>query len=78
MQKKSRDASCFFGNSNRKKAEEYKLVLPLCPEHHRNGVDSPHRNRMVDIAYKCWGQFAYEQYIGTREDFYHDFGRYYI
>lgn len=68
----------FFGTANRKMAEKYHLTLPLCQEHHRNGPNSPHKNRSIDLSYKCWAQFAYEQNIGTMEDFRREFGRSYI
>lgn len=65
----------FFGTSNRKISDKYGLVVPLCPEHHRNGADSPHKNKTVRLVLECWAQTVYESQIGTRDDFRGDFGK---
>ena len=68
----------FFGTSNRKISDKYGLVVPLCPEHHRNGPDSPHKNKPLRMALECWGQSVYEAKIGTREEFRAEFGKSYL
>lgn len=68
----------FFGARNRKIADKHGLVVPLCYLHHREGADAPHKNRILDLSLKCWGQAIYEQKIGTREDFRREFGKSYL
>ena len=68
----------FFGTANRDKAEKYGLTIPLCTKHHTGSGDSPHKNRIIDLALKCWGQTVYENKIGTREDFRREFGKSYL
>lgn len=68
----------FFGTSNRDKAEKYGLTIPLCNKHHTGSGDSPHKNRIIDIALKCWAQTVFETQIGTREDFRREFGKSYL
>lgn len=66
----------FFGP---KKAfcDRYGYLIPLCYEHHE-GMQGPHRNREIDIAYKRMAQRHYEAHIGTREDFIRELGKSYI
>jgi len=68
----------FFGTSNRDKAEKYGLTIPLCNKHHTGSGDSPHKNRIIDLALKCWAQTVFETQIGTREDFRREFGKSYL
>lgn len=68
----------FFGTSNRKIADKHGLTIPLCYLHHREGSDAAHKNRIVDLALKCWTQSVYEEKIGTREDFRREFGKSYL
>lgn len=68
----------FFGTSNRNKAEKYGLTIPLCNKHHTGSGDSPHQNRIIDLALKCWAQTVFETQIGTREDFRREFGKSYL
>lgn len=63
----------FFGTANRKLADKYKLVLPLCAKHHR-GSNGPHQNREIDIHYKQLGQAAFELKY-SREKFMQLFGK---
>lgn len=67
----------FFGR-NRRVADKYGLVVPLCFLHHREGANAVHKNRAVDLALKCWGQNIYEEKIGTRDDFIREFGKSYL
>lgn len=67
----------FFGPC-RKIADEYKLIVPLCGQHHREGKDSPHKNRIIDLALKCWAQSVFEKEIGDRADFRKKFRKSYL
>lgn len=66
----------FFGR-NRQKSIKYKLILPLCYEHHE-GDYGPHRNRTTDLAYKKMAQEAFERTYGDRDDFRAEFGKSYL
>lgn len=60
---------CLHGTANRKKADKYNLVIPLCHEHHTGGKQSAHLNARYDLMYKKMAQKAFEEKIGTREEF---------
>lgn len=62
----------FFGR-NRSLSIKYKMVVPLCYEHHE-GMESPHRDREVDLSLKRWAQGAF----GERDDFIKVFGKSYL
>lgn len=62
----------FFGSANRKKSIYWKLVAPLCVEHHE-GTYSPHHDKNVDLWLKQEGQKAFEKYVGNRELFMNEF-----
>lgn len=68
----------FFGTADRSLSEECGLTVPLCNKHHTGGVDCPHKNRIIDLALKCWGQTVYEQKIGDRDSFRRKFKRSYL
>lgn len=68
----------FFGTGNRQKSDIYGFVVPLCNKHHTGGGDCPHRNRIIDLALKCWGQSVFEKELGTRQDFRNVFGKSYL
>lgn len=68
-----------FGSANRKQADKYGLLVGLCYEHHRgtsgvHGRDGKHLNE--DLKY--YAQYAFEQKIGSREDFMKIFGKSYM
>lgn len=67
----------FFG-SDRPISEKYHLTVPVCNKHHTQSGDSPHRNRIIDIALKCWAQTVFENQIGSREQFRKEFKRSYL
>ena len=67
----------FMGTANRKKADKYKYIIPLCAEHH-TGSNGIHRNRGVDLRWKELAQQHYERHIGTRKDFIKEFGKSWI
>lgn len=67
----------FFG-PDRPVSEKYHLTVPVCNQHHTQSGDSPHRNRTIDLALKCWGQTVYENQIGTRDQFRKEFKRSYL
>lgn len=68
----------FFGKADRPVAEKYRLIVPVCNKHHTGGADSPHKNRVVDLALKCWAQSIYEKEIGDRNDFRREFRKSYL
>ena len=68
----------FFGTADRAKSDKYHLVVPLCNKHHTGSAECPHRNRIIDLSLKMWGQAIYEQKIGTRGDFRKDFRKSYL
>lgn len=68
----------FFGSANRAMSEKYHLTVPLCNKHHTGSGDCPHRNRVVDLALKCWAQSVYEKELGDRTGFRRDFGKSYL
>lgn len=51
----------FFGTSNRKWSDKYKLVVPLCGEHHRGSAVSPHFDKDFDLALKRYAQERFEK-----------------
>lgn len=68
----------FFGTSNRAVADKYHLTVPVCNKHHTGSAECPHKNRIIDLALKCWAQSIYELKIGDRNDFRRDFGKSYL
>lgn len=69
---------CLHGTSNRKNAEKYGLVVYLCSKHHRGSREGAHGNRKVDIYLIEQAQKAFEEKIGTREQFMEIFGKNYL
>ena len=70
----------FEGVANRKKSEEYGLVVLLCGEEcHRNGREAAHRCGETALRLHRWGQrkFMAEQ-NATEEDFRRVFGKSYL
>ena len=66
----------FGGNPNRKNSERYGLFVFLHGEKcHRNGKQSVHRNREVRLKVQQDGQRAFEDKIGSREEFRKIFGK---
>ena len=49
--------------------------IPLCHEHHTGGKQSAHLNARYDLMYKKMAQKAFEEKIGTREEFIKAFGK---
>ena len=68
----------FMGVANRPISDKYGYVLPLCQEHHTGSAQSPHRDRKIDLAYKCMAQKHFEENKGNREMFINLFGRSYL
>lgn len=69
----------YFGTANRKKSEQYGLKVWLCGHKcHRNGPNSPHKNKMVDNSLKCLAQAKFEEIYGDRELFRQEFGKSYL
>lgn len=68
---------CFFG-PNRKIADKFGLVVPLCMEHHTGSNYSPHRNRELDLEIKRKAQRDFEEKHGNRALFIELFGKSYL
>ena len=66
------------GTANRKLADKYKLVVPLCRKHHTGSNDSVHRNPDMDLRFKQIAQETFESSKGSREDFIRIFGKSYL
>lgn len=74
-----------FGGADRKKSTEDGLILPLCPEHHRDGKNAVHINADMRRWTYILGQYAFEsQYDGlapkgtARELFRDRYGKNYL
>lgn len=65
-----------YGNKNRSLADKYKLVVPLCHNHHQGKI-SPHQNREFDLLLKRMAQKAFNTHYPD-EDFLKVFGRNYL
>ena len=68
----------FFGTANRKKSIEDGLVVNLCGEHHNLGTNGVHFNRELDLELKKKAQTAYEQKLGSRDEFIKRYGKNYL
>lgn len=64
----------FGGTANRKLSDKYKLVIPLCNEHHNMSNDSVHFNKEMDLNIKKTGQKKFEE-KHSHEEFMKIFGR---
>lgn len=67
----------FFGTSNRKWSDKYKLVVPLCHIHHRGSDLSPHFNKDFDMKLKQYAQERFQEEYPDL-DFMKIFGKNYI
>ena len=65
---------CLHGTANRKKADKYKYIVPLCREHH-TGNYGAHQDKTLDLFFKQMAQKHFEKHIGTRDDFRAVFGK---
>ena len=67
----------FFGTANRKIADKYGYVVPLCAEHHR-GKTGIHQNREMDLLFKATAEWHFLDNHGTVKDFIKIFGKNYL
>lgn len=67
----------FFGNPNRRHAEEDGMWVWVCYYHHTASLNSFHENRQMDLKMKRYAQGIYEQ-THTREEFIERYGRSYL
>lgn len=74
------DGHHIFGGCNRKKSEQYGLVVYLCHSRcHENGKEAAHKNAETMLRLHQWGQQKVMEEQGwTTEDFIREFGRNYI
>ena len=67
-----------FGGANRKLSEKYNFIAPLHVSVHPNGAFCTDKNwRDLDHWLKRKCQEYYIENIGTRQDWYNEFGRFY-
>lgn len=64
----------FFGTANRKKSDEYGLVVFLCQRHHNTSNAGVHFNKQLDLKIKQMAQRKFEEIYG-HEKFMQEFGR---
>jgi len=55
------------GTSNRKIADKWKAVMPLCPKHHNSSKMSVHQNHEMEVLSKQLSQLAVEKEIYRRQ-----------
>ena len=67
----------FMGTANRKVADRYGYVIPLCQPHH-TGSKGIHFDRDLSLTWKRRAQEHFEANYGTRKDFIKEFGRNYL
>lgn len=66
-----------LGGMNRKKSEQYGLVMMVCHDCHTAGERAIHRNPEMMLKYKKVGQRMFER-DHTREEFIQEFGQDYL
>lgn len=75
-----------FGGSNRRNSTVDGLILPLCPEHHREGVNAVHNNADMNrlahiIGEMAWikaNELPFETATGAQERFRARYGKNYL
>ena len=67
----------FYGTANRKIADKYGYVVPLCHECHQ-GSRGVHFNKGLDHALKVMGQQDFIANLGDLSDFRRLFGKSYL
>ena len=65
---------CLHGTANRRLADKYGLVIPLCQEHHL-GNTGVHKNSDFDASLKRLAQEKFEVVYGANTSFQEVFGR---
>ena len=66
-----------YGSANRKLSDRYKLVVPLCHEHHR-GSTGVHFKKDFDTYLKRLAQEKFEAVYGANTSFQEVFGKNYL
>lgn len=64
----------FSGTANRRLSEKYGLEVYLCPDHHENGPEAVHKNKIVRLLLEETAKRAFEKKY-PEEDFRELFGR---
>lgn len=67
-----------YGGALRSKSDRLGLTVWLCHTHHNEPPHGVHHNRRHMDWLRAEGQKAYEEKIGTREDFLREFHRNYL
>lgn len=58
---------CFKGTKQRKLADEDKIIIPLCSDHHRGNM-SVHNTKELNVLCEIIGQLAFErEYLINRQ-----------
>ena len=68
---------CLHGTANRKKADKYKLIIPLCIYHHTGSRYAVHQDAVLDLKIKQLAQKKFEEVYG-HEKYMEVFGKSYI
>lgn len=68
---------CIHGTANRRKADKYKLVIPLCHTHHTGSNYSVHHDAKLDLKIKQIAQKKFEEKY-SHEKWMEVFGKSYI
>lgn len=69
---------CIHGTANRRLSDELGLWVWLCGQHHRTASDAVHIDSAIDLGVKKLAQAAFENKLGTREEFQKTFGKSYL
>lgn len=68
----------FGGVANRKISDRYGLTVYLCSNCHRIGANAVHKSKVVQNTLHKKGQRAFEDKVGSREDFFRLFMKNYL
>lgn len=75
-----------FGSANRHLSTKDGLILPLCPEHHRDGENAVHRNADMALMVHMVGELSwirvnalpFEDYESAKDRFRKRYGKNYL
>ena len=68
------DCHHIYEGKNKTLSEKFKLMIPLCHEHHM----ALHNDQEMNNYFKRRGQIAWEEFIGTRAEFIEIIGKNYL
>ena len=75
-----RGHNIYYGYGRENISLKHKLTVPLCLFHHTKGKGAVHNSggKKLDLEFKKIGQKAFENQIGSRDEFIREFGRSYL